>query len=138
MKTGAPIYNTSGFPRDYARTSFLLCVVALFFYGVSIFSDVTNPWELPKDERILNRKDVSHIVLETRPGGFRVTLLINERFPYNYKSKSAAFYYSNIKDSKEGLELAEKLDRYLTSGFNMKIRFNGSEIYEFILDESIQ
>ncbi|PKA14959.1 hypothetical protein CH363_16195 [Leptospira haakeii] len=116
----------------------MLWLVLSFLYGVSIYSDVTNPWELPIDERILNRKDVSHIVLETRPGGFRVTLLINERFPYNYKSKSAAFYYSNIKDSKEGLELAEKLDRYLKSGFNMKIRFNGSEIYEFILDESIQ
>lgn len=138
MKTGASFYNTCRFPGNYARSSFLLFIIALFLYGVSIFSDVTNPWELPKDERILNRKDVSHIVLETRPGGFRVTLLINERFPYNYKSKSAAFYYSNIKDSKEGLDLAEKLDRYLKSGFNMKIRFNGSEIYEFILDESIQ
>ncbi|TGL63812.1 hypothetical protein EHQ64_04195 [Leptospira sarikeiensis] len=111
---------------------------ALFLYGTSVFSDVTNPWELHWDERILNRKDVIHIVLETRPGGFRLTLLVNERFPYNYKSKSSPFYYSNIKDAKEGLELAEKLDRYLKSGFNMKIRFYGSEIHELILDESIQ
>ncbi|TGK05076.1 hypothetical protein EHO59_07840 [Leptospira semungkisensis] len=110
----------------------------MLFNPPSILSDVTNPWSLHNDERIINRKHVSQIVLETRSNGFRLTLLVNERFPYNYKSKSFALYYSNIKNAKEGLEFAEKLDRYLNSGHNMKIRINGSEIIEIILDESIR
>ncbi|PJZ64503.1 hypothetical protein EHQ27_18440 [Leptospira wolffii] len=105
--------------------------------GTSLVSDVTNPWSLSVEERIVNRKSVSHIVLETRPGGFRLTLLINERFPYNYKSKSSQFFI-RVRDAKEGLELAEKLDKYLESGYNILLRMNGSEIVEYVLDESIR
>ncbi|PJZ68970.1 hypothetical protein CH373_07950 [Leptospira perolatii] len=103
----------------------------------SLNSDVTNPWKLPIDERIINRKHVSQIVLETRPNEFRVTLLLNERFPYNYKSKSFP-YFIRVKTAKEGLELAEKLDQYLESGWNLKIRANGSEIIQYIMNEKIQ
>ncbi|TGK00324.1 hypothetical protein EHQ53_04070 [Leptospira langatensis] len=110
----------------------------MLFISPAILSDVTNPWTLNRDERIINRKHVSQIVLETRPSGFRLTFLVNERFPYNYKAQSFALYYSDIRNAKEGLELAEKLDRYLNSGYNMKIRINGSEIIEIILDESIR
>lgn len=105
--------------------------------GTSLVSDVTNPWSLSVQERIVNRKNVSNIVLETRPGGFRLTLLINERFPYNYKSKSSPFFI-RVRDAKEGLELAEKLDKYLESGYNILLRMNGSEIVEYVLDESIR
>ncbi len=138
MKTGNRSLRSKPDTENMRWTSLFLSTGLLVSNGTSLFSDVTNPWDLSIQERIINRKHVAQIVLETRRDGFRLTLLINERFPYNYKSKAAPLYFIKVKDAKEGLELAEKLDKYLDSGYNMRIRLNGSEILEYILDESIQ
>ncbi|AYV54926.1 hypothetical protein CH370_19440 [Leptospira kmetyi] len=97
----------------------------------------TNPWSLSIFERIINRKHVSHIVIETRADHTRVTLLLNERYPYNYKSRSGSFFI-RVHDEKEALEISEKLDRYLESGWNLKIYLSGSEITRYDLDKTIQ
>lgn len=132
MNRGAFSYSSYRFKWEKFLSFAVLLTVA-----TPCFADVTNPWHLAVDERILNRKHVSHIVLETRPGGYRITLLLSERFPYSYKSKSAPFFI-RVSDAKSGLELAEKLDAYLERGYNIRIRLNGSEIVEYELDESIE
>lgn len=132
-------YPDISYAEKNMRWPHLLISAGILISGpVRLFADVTNPWDLTMEERIVNRKHISHIVLETSPQGFRLTLLINERFPYNYKSKSGPFYFIKVNNAKEGLELAEKLDRYLVSGHNLLIRLNGSEILEYRLDESIR
>ncbi|AXR62001.1 hypothetical protein DQM68_16290 [Leptospira mayottensis] len=113
---------------------FLLSV--LFLFG-SLESAETNPWDLSIHERIINRKHVSHIIIETRADHIRVALLLNERYPYNYKSRSASFFI-RVNDEKEALEISEKLDRYLESGWNLKVYLSGSEITHYDLDKTIQ
>ncbi|MBE8345697.1 hypothetical protein IQA88_18705, partial [Leptospira interrogans serovar Pomona] len=44
---------------------FYFLLSALFFFG-SLESAETNPWDLSIHERIINRKHVSHIIIETR------------------------------------------------------------------------
>ncbi|WP_411821864.1 hypothetical protein [Leptospira sp. 'Mane'] len=84
--------------------------------------------------RVLSRKDVSHIVLETRTDHFRVTLLVAERFPYNYKAASFPFFF-RLEDEKKALELANTLDNYLDSGKAFTITLNGSEILSLLWGE---
>lgn len=69
---------------------FYFLLSALFLFG-SLESAETNPWDLSIRERIINRKHVSHIVIETRADHVRVALLLSERYPYNYKSGSGSF-----------------------------------------------
>lgn len=115
---------------------FYFLLPALFWIG-PLFSAETNPWDLPIHERIINRKHVSHIVIETRADHTRVTLLLSERFPYNYKARSGSFFI-RVNDEKEALELSEKLDKYLESGWNLKIYLSGSEITRYDLDQTIR
>ncbi|WP_232224585.1 hypothetical protein [Leptospira fainei] len=136
MKFGA-VSHSSTFLVDCWPWPGAFLLAGLLISNSSQFADVINPWDLPITERILNRKHISHIILETRPGGYRITLLVNERFPYNYKSKSAPFFV-RVRDAKAGLELAEKLDKYLDRGYSLRVHLNGSEIIEYELDESIK
>lgn len=110
--------------------------ICAFIFG-SLESAETNPWDLSIRERIINRKHVSHIVIETRADHVRVALLLNERYPYNYKSGSGSFFI-RVNDEKEALEISEKLDRYLESGWNLKVYLSGSEITRYDLDKTIQ
>ncbi|PJZ52029.1 hypothetical protein [Leptospira adleri] len=112
-------------------------LLPVFFFMTLSSAAETNPWSLPIHERIINRKHVSHIVIETRADHLRVTLLLSERFPYNYKSTSGSFFI-RVNSEKEALEISEKLDKYLESGWNMKIYLSGSEITRYDLDKTIQ
>ncbi|TGK34886.1 hypothetical protein EHQ12_06290 [Leptospira gomenensis] len=115
---------------------FYLLLPVVFFSVLPVFAE-TNPWSLPLGERIVNRKHVSHIVIESRTDHFRVTLLLNERFPYNYKSTAASLFI-RVRNEKEAMDVSEKLDRYLESGWNMKLYLSGSEITRYDLDKTIQ
>ncbi|MCB1158883.1 MAG: hypothetical protein H7A25_06005 [Leptospiraceae bacterium] len=86
-----------------------------------------HPWGLDITERVINRKNVSHIVIESRKDHYRVTLLVSDRFPYNYKSQSYPFFFRK-KNSEEAQKLVSYLDKFLQSGENLYIRLNGSEI----------
>jgi hypothetical protein len=93
----------------------------------------TNPWTLPIFQRIITRKNVSHIVLENRTDHYRITLHVSDRYPYNYKSRSYFLFirFNNAGDAQ--LKILE-LDKFLESGEEIKIYLNGNEIirHEFL------
>lgn len=125
----------TNFP-DLKQKCSIFCYLLLFLF-FRLESTETNPWNLSIGERIINRKHVSHIIIETRVDHFRVSILLNERFPYNYKSRSGSFFI-RVNDEKEALKISEKLDQYLESGWNLKIYLSGSEIVRYDLDKTIQ
>ncbi|WP_109020351.1 hypothetical protein [Leptospira kobayashii] len=109
----------------------------LVFLSFLLFLPVlsqSNPWNRLPTTRVLSRKEVSHIVLEARTDHFRVTLLVSERFPYNYKASSHPFFF-RMEDEKKALELANTLDNYLDSGKAFTITLIGSEIRSLLWGE---
>lgn len=106
-----------------------LLFLILFCSFQNTFAEV-NPWSLDIQERIINRKQVNKIVIETRKDHYRVTLLVCDRFPYNYKSQSYPFFIK-VLDSSSAYKIAKYLDSYLETGNNLYIRLNGSEIIQY-------
>ena len=96
-----------------------------------------NPWDLKITERIINRKNVNNIIIESKDEFYQVTLLVSDRFPYNFKSHSYPFFI-RVYDEKKALFLAQKLDKYLEKGNDIEIKLKGSEIisYRFRLSEN--
>ncbi len=115
-------------------TQFLKNASFLIFFIVSagILYAERNPWTLTISERVVNRKNVSHIVIETRTDHFRVNLILSDRFPYNYKSVSYPFFI-RVFDAKNANQLAKNLDSILDTGKNVYIQLNGSEIVKYTL-----
>lgn len=109
-------------------------VLIYLFTAFSIASE-TNPWGLSLFERIVNRKHISHIVMETRSDHYRVSLIVSDRFPYNYKSSSYAFFI-RYQDASTAQETAKKLDKHLDLGLEVKLFLKGSEIKSYKLLES--
>ena len=107
------------------------------FYLFTAFSlaSETNPWGLSLFERIVNRKHISHIVMETRSDHYRVSLVVSDRFPYNYKSSSYAFFI-RYQDANTAQETAKKLDKHLDLGLDVKLFLKGSEIKSYKLLEN--
>ncbi|MDF3819300.1 hypothetical protein P3G55_05285 [Leptospira sp. 96542] len=104
-----------------------------FFLSSVVFAEI-NPWNLRPDVRILSRKEVSHIVFEKREDHFRVTLVVSERFPYNYKGISSTFFF-RLEDEKKAMDLANQMDKYLDTGKTFTITLNGSEIQSMLWGE---
>lgn len=104
-------------------------VVFLFLFCISISSEPVNPWLFRITARQINRKDISHLVLEKKEGHFRVTLLASERRPYSYKSGNFPFFI-RVSQADEALELSQKISQFLESGENLVVSLNGSEIVE--------
>ncbi len=109
-------------------------ILALYFLVFFSLLSESNPWNRLPTTRVLSRKDVSHIVLEARPDHFRVTLLVAERFPYNYKANSAPFFF-RMADEKKAMELATEIDQYLETGKSFTITLSGSEVTNLIWGE---
>jgi len=86
------------------------------------------------EKRVINRKNISHIVVSSAGDGYFVTLLVSDRFPYNYKSTSYPLYY-RVSGEREGLALSEKLNKYLETGKNLTIYLNGSKIKKISYSE---
>jgi hypothetical protein len=105
--------------------------LTFFICSVTAYAE-RNPWTLSISERVINRKNVSHIVIETRTDHFRVNLILSDRFPYNYKSVSYPFFI-RVPDAKNANQLADRLSSVLETGKNMYIRLNGSEIVKYTL-----
>jgi hypothetical protein len=106
----------------------------LLFYLVfssTLLAEV-NPWGLSLFERIVNRKHISHIIMEVRPDHYRVSLIVSDRFPYNYKTVSYAFYLK-YKDAPTAQKTAEILDKHLDLGLEVKLYLKGSEISSYQL-----
>ncbi|WP_246047180.1 hypothetical protein [Leptospira ognonensis] len=109
-------------------------IFGLYFLVFFSLLSQSNPWNRLPTTRILSRKDVSHIVLEARTDHVRVTLLVSERFPYNYKANSFPFFF-RMEDEKKAKELATQLDTYLDSGKSFTITLSGSEVTSLIWGE---
>ena len=92
----------------------------------------TNPWGLSLFERIVNRKHISHIVMEVRPDHYRVSLIVSDRFPYNFKSTSY-FFFLRYQDAKTAQTTANILDKHLDQGLEVKLFLKGSEVTSYRL-----
>jgi hypothetical protein len=108
-------------------------VLLYLFVHFALFAE-TNPWGLSLFERIVNRKHISHIVMEVRPDHYRVSLIVSDRFPYNYKSTSYAFFI-RYQDAKTAQDTAKLLDKHLDAGYEVKLFLKGSEISSYKLIE---
>jgi hypothetical protein len=100
----------------------------------SIFSIEFNPWDLSIDQRVLDRKTISQIVIDPRVDEFRLVLIASERYPYNFKTVSFAFFF-RLATFEEANQLMHKIDRYLESGQQMTVKLDGSEIKGVIFHE---
>ncbi len=114
--------------------------LVFFIYFFIIFSSFLfsepieyNPWNLTIFERIIHRKHVSHLVIESRKDHYRLTLILSDRFPYNFKSRQYAFFIRFFSEI-EALEASKLFDKQLDSGKEIYIQLEGSEIvkYKFI------
>lgn len=113
------------------RFIFLLSLfILLISSSVTPQSDEINPWDLSLFERIIHRKNVSHLIIEARREEFRLTLMVSDRFPYNYKSRQYPFYM-RFQNEKDALDTLKKFDEQLQSGYEIYIRLNGSEIIHY-------
>ncbi|MCZ8156473.1 MAG: hypothetical protein O9264_10170 [Leptospira sp.] len=120
--------------RVYSKSYHKIAIFGFYFLVFfSVFAE-SNPWNRLPNVRVLSRKDVSHIVLEARPDHFRVTLLVAERHPYNFKSTSFPFFF-RFENESQAMDMAKKLDKYLDSGKSMTISLSGSEIEHVLWGE---
>jgi hypothetical protein len=95
--------------------------------GGSVYSEDINPWNLTIQERILTRKNISHLLIDPRKNEYRLVLITSERYPYNYKSQSFPLFF-RLETEAEAMYLMNKMDKYLESGEAITIQLNGSEI----------
>lgn len=95
--------------------------------GGSVYSEDINPWNLTIQERILTRKNISHLLIDPRKNEYRLVLITSERYPYNYKSQSFPLFF-RLETETEAIDLMNKMDKYLESGEAITIQLNGSEI----------
>ncbi len=106
----------------------------LFFYLTLIFQifGEVNPWKLSIFERIINRKHISHLVMENTKDDYRVTLLTHDRYPYSHKSNNY-FFYIKFSNPTEAREVSIKIDKHLREGKEIRILLNGNEIRKYDL-----
>lgn len=70
--------------------------------------------------------------MEVRPDHYRVSLIVSDRFPYNFKSTSYAFFI-RYQDAKTAQATASILDKHLDQGLEVKLFLKGSEITSYKL-----
>lgn len=80
-------------------------------------------------EKTVWERKVSHLVLEEKGGRYYVTLLMMERFPYNYKSQNYPIHYvfDNLKDA---IEKFHFLDRFLQQRGVLRVKIHNNVIIE--------
>jgi hypothetical protein len=117
----------------FIKIAVVFCVLFISQIILSQSKDL-NPWRLSLQERILTRKNISHILVDPRQEEFRLVLLVSDRFPYNYKQTSFPFFF-RLQNEKEAGYLLKKISDYLETGEAMTIRLNGSEIKGVIFHE---
>lgn len=116
------------------RILLLIGVGAFPFFSGNYQAKDINPWDLSIQERILTRKNISHLIVEPRLEEYRLVMLTGERFPYNYKSQSFPLFF-RLETEKQALDLVKKISDYLETGQAMTVKLNGSEIRGVIFHE---
>ena len=85
-----------------------------------------------KKKKTVWRRKVSHLVLETVEDRHRVTLLMMERYPYNYKGQNYPIYYE-YRNFEQAMQKYIRLDKFLSASGVMRVKIHGS----LITDEKI-
>ena len=108
----------------------------MILFHFSIFSQDFNPWNISPFERLIHRKNVSHMLIDPRPDHYRLVLILSDRFPYNYKSRQHGFYLK-FHTEKEALATLKAFDKQLDSGFQIYLKLQGSRIidHKFLTEE---
>ncbi len=117
--------------KQYLKLS--ICILSVFIWShcFRLYAEEVNPWNLSISERIINRKNVSHIIIDPRENEYRLVLLVSDRFPYNYKQVSFPFYF-RLRNEQESIMLMKKISDYLETGQNITIHLEGSVITKVI------
>ena len=76
--------------------------------------------------RVLNRKHISHFSMGIRNNLPVIVILASHPSPWNFKSGSHALYFY----CENCLREMKKLDKFLTDGYNIGLKLNGSQISE--------
>jgi hypothetical protein len=78
-------------------------------------------------EKIIWERKVSHLVMEFQNDEYRVTLLMMQEYPYNYKSHTYPIHYA-FKTFGEAAEKFESLNHFLRNNGVMAVGLNGKKI----------
>lgn len=79
--------------------------------------------------RVANRKQISHILYETRGGKNTLTLLMTHPRHWSFHASSHPLYHS-CGTYAQCLSLLKKLNRFLGRGWNLRLKLDGSMIRE--------
>jgi len=116
--------------EDFVRFFYFIYFFINFFSILLCEPIEYNPWNLTIFERIIHRKHVSHLVIESRKDHYRLTFILSDRFPYNFKSRQYAFFIRFFSET-EALEASKLFDKQLDSGKEIYIQLEGSEIVKY-------
>jgi hypothetical protein len=78
-------------------------------------------------EKIVWERKVSHLVMEVRGDEYRVTLLMMEEYPYNYKGQNYPIYFG-FKSFAAAAQKLEAMNYLLRNNGVMAVGINGSKI----------
>ncbi|MBX7058688.1 MAG: hypothetical protein K1X75_11540 [Leptospirales bacterium] len=83
------------------------------------------------ETRVLNRRQVSHILIENEDGHSYLTMLVVHARYWAYHAMPHALRYP-CRDASECLRELKRLDAFLKTGWNLGLRLDGSLILELI------
>jgi hypothetical protein len=118
----------------FLKQFFLFSIYFFVFYSNQNYAIEFNPWDLDINQRVLDRKTISQIIIDPRVNEYRLVLIASERYPYNFKTSSFAFFF-RLKTVEEANNLMHKIDRYLETGQQITVKLSGSEIKGVIFHE---
>ncbi len=107
-----------------------ICIIGVFLLSQTPASAEPGGKKAPPDtlfEKTIWHKKVSHLVLEETDSFYKVTLLVIEPYPNNYKSENYALYY-RYADFQEAFDKLTWLDQFLKNNGILRIHITGSRI----------
>ena len=99
------------------------------YYIYNILPKEKHPLSDTLFEKTVWRRKVSHLVLETAGNKNRVTLLMMERYPWNYKGQNYPIYFE-FDDFQTAFVKYTELDKFLDSSGVMRVKLQGAKIIE--------
>lgn len=118
----------------FLKQFFLFSIYFFVFYSNQNYAIEFNPWDLGINQRVLDRKTISQILIDPRVNEYRLVLIASERYPYNFKTNSFPLFF-RLETIDEANHLMHKIDRYLETGQQMTVKLSGSEIKGVIFHE---
>lgn len=78
-------------------------------------------------EKILWERKVSHLLMDFQSDEYRVTLLVMQEYPWNYKGQTYPVYFA-FKNFADAAQKFEYLNRFLRNSGVLAVGLNGSRI----------